>query len=86
MAKRDIADLQSVMRFVDDSLAEALPDLPARKRRYVPNALLNLAVEWLLAAEDTAVAVSILHRLAERISAGERPEDDTAIPLTRYDA
>jgi hypothetical protein len=82
----DVAELQSVMRAIDDGIADVVAEMPARRRPFIPNALLNLSVEWLLAAEGTAVAVSILNRLAERISSGERPQGDEAIPLTRFDA
>ena len=63
--RHDMADLQSVMRLIDDRLDDIVAAIPERKRPLVANALLNLAIERLLTAEGPAAAASILRRLAE---------------------
>jgi hypothetical protein len=83
---RDIAALRAVMAAIEDRLDEVIETVPTRSRDVIPNAFLNLAVEWMLAGEGTAVTVSILQRLAALISSGRSPPGDGAISLTRGDA
>ena len=82
----EIAELQAVMRMIEDRLEEALAEIPPRHRPLVPNALLNLAVMRILAADSPARTATILQRLADWVSAGERPDGDEALPLTGLDA
>jgi hypothetical protein len=85
-AARDVAALRAVMAMIEDGLDEVIETVPAHSRGLIPNAFLNLAVEWMLAGEGTAVTVAILRRLAELISCGRRPPEAGAISLTRPDA
>lgn len=82
----DLAALRAVMATIEDRLDAVIDTVPPRSRGLIPNAFLNLAVEWMLAGEGTAVTVSILQRLAELISSGRRPPSDGGISLTRTDA
>jgi hypothetical protein len=84
--RNEIADLQSVMRLIEDRLADIAAAIPERNRPLVSNALLNLAIERILAAEGPALTGEMLHRLADLIRAGEKPEGDDAFRLTGYDA
>lgn len=81
-----LADLESVMRELDEHIDEAIALVPARHRPLVPNALLNVAVERLLAERGTEATVSVLRRLAELIASGVQPEPGRVIPLHRADA
>lgn len=83
---RDIAALRAVMDTIEDRLDAVIETMPPNRRDLIPNALLNLAVEWMLAGEGTAVTVAILRRLAELISSGRRPPGEGGISLTRPDA
>jgi hypothetical protein len=60
----EIADLQTVMRLIDVLLEEASAAAPPAQRALIPNALLNLAVERILAEE----------------AAGPPPRSSTASP------
>lgn len=50
------------------------------------NALLNLVVERLMAAEGTAATAEMLRRLAELLRRGIRPEGDEGCLIAGYDA
>jgi hypothetical protein len=80
------ADLQTVMRSIDDSLIDLIAEDPDYYQPLVPNALLNLATERILEAEGPIVTARILQRLAELIRSGAHPEGDTAFRLTGNDA
>lgn len=82
----EIADLQTVMRLIDVLLEEISAAAPPAQRALIPNALLNLAVERILAEEAAGPAATILYRLAELITEGERPRGSDAFPLNRHDA
>ncbi len=82
----DIADLQAVMRAIDDRLPDIAAAIPRRLRPLVPNALLNLSVEQLLEGESAEATAGILRRLAALISGGERPKGGDGFRLDRYDA
>jgi hypothetical protein len=84
--RHEVADLQSVMRLIEDRLADIAAAIPERKRPLVSNALLNLAIERILATEGPATAGDILQRIADLIHAGEKPKGDDAFRLTGYDA
>jgi len=77
-----IADLQTVMQLIDVLLEE----VSCQHRALIPNALLNLAVERMLAEQAPKSAATILYRLAELIASDQRPEGSNAFPLTGNDA
>lgn len=81
-----IAALRLVMAIMEDRLDEVVEAVPSASRGLVPNAFLNIAVEWMLAGAGTAVTVSVLRRLTDLISSGRRPPGDGAISLSRTDA
>lgn len=74
------------MRLIEDRLGDIAATIPARKRPLISNALLNLAIDGILASEGAAATSVILQRLAELVRAEEKPEGDAAFPLTGYDA
>ena len=82
----EIADLQTAMRLIDVLLEEVAAAAPPAQRALIPNALLNLAVERILAEEAAGSAATILYRLAELIAEGKRPRGSDAFPLNRHDA
>ena len=81
-ANHDVTELQTVMCLLDGVSATASPD----HRLLMPNALLNLAVERMLADQTAASIATILYRLADLIANGERPEGSNAFPLSGHDA
>jgi hypothetical protein len=83
---QDIAALRLVMAIMEDRLDEVVDAVPSPSRDLISNALLNIAVEWMLAGAGTAVTVSVLRRLTELVSCGRRPPGDGAISLSRPDA
>ena len=84
--RHKVADLQSVMRLIDDRLLDITVEIPERKRPLLANALLNLAVERILGDEGPDVTAAILQRLTDLIRSGAKPEDDDVFRLTRHDA
>jgi hypothetical protein len=80
------ADLQTVMRLIDVVVEEVVAETSLRQRALVSNALLNLAVERMLAEELPGSAAAILYRMAELIADGARPHDSEAFPLNGHDA
>ena len=82
----ELADLQTVMRLIDVVIEEVVAEASLRQRALVPNALLNLAVERMLAKETPGSAAAILYRLAELITGGARPRGSEAYSLNGHDA
>ena len=82
----EITELQTVMRLIDLLLEEASATLAPGRLLLMPNALLNLAVERMLAAQNAESIATILYRLADLIANGDRPEGSRAFPLTGHDA
>jgi hypothetical protein len=83
---RAIAELQTVMQLISVVLEEVAATAPFGHRQLVPNALLNLAVERMLAALAPRSTAAILYRLADLIAAGARPAGSAAFSLTNHDA
>jgi hypothetical protein len=84
--QQDLADLQSVMRMLDDRVADIVAEIPHGKRPLVSNALLNLAIQCILMAEGPAATAAILQRLTDLIRAGETPQGDHAFRLNGFDS
>jgi hypothetical protein len=82
----DIDDIQAVMRFLKVRIDAGCAAVPTRLRPWIPNALLNLAVERILTVESRETAADILMRLAHLIAAGQRPSETEAIRLNGHDA
>jgi hypothetical protein len=85
-AHPEIAGLQAVMQFIEDRLDDIIAQVPAHQRRWVPNALLNLAIGQILMVEGASVSAGILQRLADLIQNGEQPRGAGAFRLTGHDA
>ena len=85
-AADQLADLQIVMRLIDVVVDEVVAETSLQQRALVPNALLNLAVERMLAEESPGSAAAILYRLAELIAGDARPHGSEAFPLNGHDA
>jgi hypothetical protein len=83
---RAIAELRAVMRLVDDRLDDVVASIPTRRRPLVPNALLNLAIERILAEEGREATATMLLRLADLVASGKRPEGSQGFALTGHDA
>jgi hypothetical protein len=82
----EIADLQTVMQLIEVLLEEVSAAAAPDQRALIPNALLNLAVERILAEQAPGPAATILYRLAELIAEGKRPLGSDAFPLNGHDA
>ena len=78
-----IAELQTVMRLIDVLLEEVSAAAPPGQRALIPNALLNLAVERILAEQAAGPAATILYRLADLIAEGKRPARLGCLPAER---
>jgi hypothetical protein len=85
-ATGEIAELQTVMRLIDVLLEEVSTTAPPGQRALIPNALLNLAVEHMLAEQTPGSAATILYRLAELIASGTQPHGCDAFPLNGQNA
>jgi len=81
-----VADLQTVMRLIDVVLEEVSAAAPPGHQALIPNALLNLAIDRILAEETPGAAATILYRLAELLADGKRPQGSDAFPLNGHDA
>jgi hypothetical protein len=82
----EIAELQTVMRLIDVLLEEVSAATAPGQRALIPNALLNLAVERILAERAPGPAATILYRFADLIAEGKRPLGSDAFPLSGHDA
>src|ERR1700759_1227334 len=82
----ELTDLQTVRRLIDVVVEEIVAGTPLRQRALVPNALLSLAVERMLAEESASSGAPLLYRLAELISGGANPHGSVAFPLNGHDA
>jgi hypothetical protein len=78
----DVADLQTVMRLINVLLEEVSTAVSRQHRALIPNALLNLAAERMLAEDRPESVAAILYRLADLIAQGRRPEGRDAFPLS----
>jgi hypothetical protein len=65
-------ELQAVMRLIDDRMARLLQTPPDRSERLISNAMLNLAVNRLIAVEGPD-RVTILCRLAHLVASRTAP-------------
>jgi hypothetical protein len=81
-----VDELQAVMCLIDDRLARLVQTLPHRYRRLTSNAMLNLAVNRLIAVEGPQRASTILYRLADLVASRRQPHGTEAFPLTGHDA
>jgi hypothetical protein len=79
-------ELQIIMRMIDDRLDGIVDQIPARQRCLVPNALLNLAIERVLAVKGASMSAGILQRLADLILNGAQPSGHGAFRLSGHDA
>jgi hypothetical protein len=82
----EVAALQEVMCVIEDRLPDILVELPPSRRPLLPNALLNVAINHILAEEGGAATASILQRLAALILAGDRPAGSDGYRLDGSDA
>ena len=82
----DVVEVQRATAQLEGPVAEAVHELSPEIRLRAPNALLNIATAWVLAAEGPVRTAAILTRLANAILAGQRPDGEDAIRLTGYDA
>ena len=74
------------MRVVEDCLPEILSALSPARRPLLTNALLNLAVNRILAVQGATATAGILQRLAELIRNGDRPSNGDGFRLNGHDA
>ncbi len=74
------------MRLIDAVLEEVSAAAPPGHQALIPNALLNLAIDRILAEETPGAAATILYRLAELLADGKRPQGSNAFPLNGHDA
>jgi hypothetical protein len=82
----EIAALQEVMRAVEGRLTDILGELPQSNLPLLANALLNVAVNHILAEAGSVGTASMLQRLAGLILAGDRPADGDGYRLDGQDA
>ncbi|MEM7077403.1 MAG: hypothetical protein AAF513_02130 [Pseudomonadota bacterium] len=82
---QEALDTQAAMAAVEDWLAGAQLELPPNQVSRLDNALLNVAVNRILALEGSVCTATLLVRLADAISAEPRPVIDRPIDLSRMD-
>lgn len=81
-----ISALENTMDVLEEKLPMVLEETPLHLRGSFDNALLNLAVNRIIAMEGEEVTSNILWRLADVISSGVKPTPGDPIDLTGYDA
>ena len=77
-----LTDLKQAM----DLIAEAVEQLPERRRDLAGNALLNIAADAVADDVGCAEAGRIFSRLGELLGRGHRPPMRDALPLSGLDA
>ena len=73
--KSNIDALQDVMKRVTLAVKVAETVMPKSSLDYVPNALLNITISRMIAAEGKANTAILLSKLSEMIIEGVNPED-----------
>ena len=73
--KSNIDALQDVMKRVTLAVKVAETVMPKSSLDYVPNALLNITISRMMAAEGKANTAILLSKLSEMIIEGVDPED-----------
>ena len=73
--KSNIDALQDVMKRVTLAVKVAETVMPKSSLDYVPNALLNITISRMIAAEGKANTAILLSKLSEMIIEGVDPED-----------
>jgi hypothetical protein len=86
MERYAISALESTMDVLEEQIPVVFDQTPHHLRASFDNALLNLAVNRIIAMEGEQVTSSILWRLADVIASGIKPTSDEPVELTGYDA
>jgi hypothetical protein len=81
-----IAALENTMHVLEEKIPTVFDQTPQHLRASFDNALLNLAVNRIIAMEGEQVTSGILWRLADVIASGVKPTFDEPVELTGYDA
>jgi hypothetical protein len=85
MERYAISALESTMDVLEEQIPVVFDQTPHLRASF-DNALLNLAVNRIIAMEGEQVTSSILWRLADVIASGIKPTSDEPVELTGYDA
>lgn len=86
MERYAISALESTMDVLEEKISTVFDQTPHHLRASFDNALLNLAVNRIIAMEGEQVTSSILWRLADVIASGVKPTLEEPVELTGYDA
>tara|TARA_B110000444_G_C18495383_1_gene435462 strand:+ start:77 stop:415 length:339 start_codon:yes stop_codon:yes gene_type:complete len=86
MERYAISALDSAMQVLEEKMLTVFEQTPLDLRASFDNALLNLAVNRIIAMEGEQVTSGILWRLADVIASGVKPTIEEPVELTGYDA
>jgi len=86
MERYAISALDSAMHVLEEKILTVFEQTPLDLRANFDNALLNLAVNRIIAMEGEQVTSGILWRLADVIASGVKPTIEEPVELTGYDA
>ncbi|MDA9999212.1 hypothetical protein N9E70_00850 [bacterium] len=86
MERYAISALDSAMHVLEEKILTVFEQTPLDLRASFDNALLNLAVNRIIAMEGEQVTSGILWRLADVIASGVKPTIEEPVELTGYDA
>ena len=86
MERYAISALDSAMHVLEEKIPIVFDQTPFHLRASFDNALLNLAVNRIIAMEGEQVTSGILLRLADVITSGVKPTIEEPVELTGYDA
>jgi len=86
MERYAISALDSAMHVLEEKMLTVFEQTPLDLRASFDNALLNLAVNRIIAMEGEQVTSGILWRLADVIASGVKPTIEEPVELTGYDA
>jgi hypothetical protein len=77
-----VSRLQQTLRATETQLGELSP----QHEPALPNALLILAIQRMVARDGARVTANVLVRLADAVRAGPAPPPERAIDLSSYNA
>lgn len=82
---RAIRQTETAMAALEELLPDSIDDAPESTRTVFNNALLNVAVNRIIAMEGVEVTAGILWRLTEVVATGRRPGACEPAELSRLD-
>ncbi|MEM7020745.1 MAG: hypothetical protein AAF512_25815 [Pseudomonadota bacterium] len=82
----EVERIEKAMQVVKRWIPTELDDAPENVKAQFDNALLNVAVSRMVAAEGHEVAATVLWRLADALSEGAKPTSENPLDLSRLNS